>query len=145
MGTARSEKVVCYVVVGDEILVFTHADYPLEVTGVQVPAGTIEAGECPEAAALREAREETGMTDLRIVRKLGESDYDLTPYRHEVAHRHFFELTSDTPTAANWTWQEPDPEDGGDGPTFRCYWIPLTQAHVLAGGLSTMIGALFAD
>ena len=34
--------------------------------GIQVPAGTVEADETPAAAALREAREETGLGDLRL-------------------------------------------------------------------------------
>lgn len=34
-------KVVGYVVREDKLLVFTHDDIPLEVTGVQVPAGTM--------------------------------------------------------------------------------------------------------
>lgn len=142
MKRARTDKVVCYIVVNGQLLVFTHVDRPLREVGVQVPAGTIKTGESPEAAAVREAWEETGIEELRVVRKLGESDYDITPYRYEVIHRHFFELTSDAPTIASWTRQELDPDGGGEGPIFHCYWIPLTQAHVLAGGLSNMIGAL---
>jgi 8-oxo-dGTP pyrophosphatase MutT (NUDIX family) len=51
---------------GRELLVFTHPD-----AGIQVPAGTMEHGETPEIAVLREAFEETGLTDLRIVADLG--------------------------------------------------------------------------
>src|SRR5690625_6103723 len=51
-------KVVGYVVREDKLLVFTHDDIPLEVTGVQVPAGTIEIDEAPEDAVLREVLEE---------------------------------------------------------------------------------------
>ncbi|MBC9957820.1 NUDIX domain-containing protein [Yimella sp. cx-51] len=145
MRKARTDKVVCYIVVNGQLLVFTHFDRPLAEVGVQVPAGTIKVGESPEAAAVREAWEETGVEGLRVVRKLGESDYDMTPYRHEVIHRYFFELTSDTPTTGNWLRQELDPDGGSEAPTFRCYWIPLTQAHVLSGGLSNMIGALIDE
>ena len=55
-------KVVCYVIQEGHLLVFTHDTVPIEVTGVQVPAGTIEAGESPEECVLREVREETGLT-----------------------------------------------------------------------------------
>ncbi|MFE7491427.1 NUDIX domain-containing protein [Kitasatospora sp. NPDC057541] len=55
---------------------------------MQVPAGSVRPGEAPEAAALREAREETGLTDVTIVRKLGETEYDISPYRFEIQHRH---------------------------------------------------------
>ncbi|MFE7190347.1 hypothetical protein [Kitasatospora sp. NPDC057595] len=37
---------------------------------------------------MREAREETGLTDVTIVRKLGETEYDISPYRFEIQHRH---------------------------------------------------------
>ncbi len=49
-----------------ELLVFRHP-----TAGVQLPAGTVELGEAPEAAVLREAAEETGLPGLTIVRKLG--------------------------------------------------------------------------
>ena len=37
-------------------------------------------GETPERAVLREAHEETGLPGLRIVRHLGDADYDMRPY-----------------------------------------------------------------
>ncbi|MDZ4768757.1 MAG: NUDIX domain-containing protein [Chloroflexota bacterium] len=51
---------------GRELLVFFRPDDGM----TQLPAGTIEEGEAPEAAVLREAAEETGLTALRIVREL---------------------------------------------------------------------------
>jgi 8-oxo-dGTP pyrophosphatase MutT (NUDIX family) len=51
---------------GRELLVFTHPD-----AGIQVPAGTMEAGETPEIAVLREVSEETGLTAVRLVAYLG--------------------------------------------------------------------------
>ncbi len=44
--------------------------------GVQVPAGTVEDGESFEAAAVREAAEETGLTSLRLLTRLGTRTYD---------------------------------------------------------------------
>jgi NUDIX domain len=46
---------------------------------------------------LREAEEETGLAALRIVRYLGEADYDMRPYTNAVHHRHFFHLAVDGP------------------------------------------------
>ncbi len=46
-----------------ELLVFDHSN-PL--AGTQVPAGTVEPGEGLAEAALREAREETGLEDLAV-------------------------------------------------------------------------------
>jgi 8-oxo-dGTP pyrophosphatase MutT (NUDIX family) len=59
---------------GRELLVFTHAD-----AGIQVPAGTMEAGETPETAVLREAYEETGLTAVRIAAYLGAITPTLEP------------------------------------------------------------------
>lgn len=54
-----------------ELLVFEHAQ-----SGVQVPAGTVEAGEEPAEAITREVWEETGYRG-QIVRLLGEERRDL--------------------------------------------------------------------
>ena len=53
------EKAVCFVVRGTELLVFDHV--PAEDSGVQVPAGGVEAGETPEQGAVRELYEESGL------------------------------------------------------------------------------------
>jgi ADP-ribose pyrophosphatase YjhB (NUDIX family) len=50
---------------GRQVLLFRHPS-----AGVQVPAGTVEEGEDLEAAALREGQEESGVRDLRVVRRL---------------------------------------------------------------------------
>ena len=39
--------------------------------GIQIPAGTVDPGETPEAAAVREAAEETRLTDLTLLHLLG--------------------------------------------------------------------------
>lgn len=64
---------------GRELLVFQHP-----TAGVQLPAGTIEPGETPQAAVLREVAEETSLTTVEIVRYLGmmtmeEHDIPLEP------------------------------------------------------------------
>ena len=47
------------------LTIFTH------IKGLGFPKGHVEAGETLEQAALREVAEETGLTELRIVKKLG--------------------------------------------------------------------------
>lgn len=58
--------------VGREMLVFRHP-----TAGVQLPAGSVEADEEAKAAALREVTEETGLTDIITVAKLGTRTYPL--------------------------------------------------------------------
>jgi 8-oxo-dGTP pyrophosphatase MutT (NUDIX family) len=98
----RKEKVVCYIVRDGRLLVFKHLDEPWDESGLQVPAGSIRPGESPEVAAIREASEETGLTALRLVRKVGEGQYDMAPYRPEIHHRHVFHLEVDEPTLDRW-------------------------------------------
>ena len=58
-----AEKVTAFVTrtapQGVELLLFEHP-----YAGIQLPAGTVENGEAHDVAAAREAREETGLTDL---------------------------------------------------------------------------------
>jgi 8-oxo-dGTP pyrophosphatase MutT (NUDIX family) len=61
-------KVYAYITRGDQLLVFRHIDFP--GAGIQTPGGTIEEGEEPEDAVLREAVEETGLVKLRLVSHL---------------------------------------------------------------------------
>ncbi|MFN8373982.1 MAG: NUDIX domain-containing protein [Anaerolineae bacterium] len=58
---------------GREVLIFRH---PL--AGIQLPAGTVEAGETVEQGVLREVLEETGLSSVHIVEHLGviELKYD---------------------------------------------------------------------
>jgi len=136
------EKVVCYIVREGRLLVFEHLDMPWQQTGLQVPAGSIRVGEAPEEAALREAAEETGLSSLRLVAKVGESMYDMAPHRSEVHHRHVFRLTVDGAPPERWVSHETDPSDGSGPVRFQCYWIPLSQGHSLAAGQGALLGHL---
>jgi 8-oxo-dGTP pyrophosphatase MutT (NUDIX family) len=138
----EKQKVVCYIVRDGQLLVFAHVDQPWDVSGLQVPAGSVQPEESPEDAALREATEETGLGGFRIVRKLGEVTYDMAPYRPETQHRHVFHLELDSVTPERWISQEDDPSDGSSPTRFECYWIPLRQGHVLAAGQGALLGRL---
>jgi 8-oxo-dGTP pyrophosphatase MutT (NUDIX family) len=52
-----------------EVVLFEHP-----TAGIQFPAGTVEEGEMPEAAALREGEEETGLSGLQMESFLGSID-----------------------------------------------------------------------
>lgn len=136
------DKAVCYVRGGEHLLVFTHDGVPMTVTGVQVPAGTIHDAEEPADAAVRELHEETGLVGT-VIRDLGTEDYDLAPARDEIARRHFFELRVENPDiTARWQAGEHESSDGTGEHTWTCWWMPLSDAHVLAAGLSAKLGAL---
>lgn len=68
--TAGIEKVTAFVtrMMNDrrELLLFQHP-----YAGIQIPAGTVQPGEAPEAAAVRESQEETGLHDITIDHYLG--------------------------------------------------------------------------
>jgi ADP-ribose pyrophosphatase YjhB (NUDIX family) len=54
-----NHKAVAYITHGTNLLVFRHTHHPL--AGIQFPTGTIEAGETPVEAVMREACKEIGL------------------------------------------------------------------------------------
>lgn len=62
---------------GRHLLIFRRPDDGT----IQVPAGTVEEGEPPDDAVLRETAEETGLTAVRVIAKLG---VETTPLNHNV-------------------------------------------------------------
>lgn len=128
-------KVFAYITHGRRLLVFRHPESP--EAGIQVPAGTVQPGEDLEAAVLREATEETGRTDLVLVRFLGEEVRDRSDVgRDEIHHRHFYHLRCTGDPPATWRHWETDPSDGSPGPIpFDFFWAPLPDGvpELIAG------------
>ncbi len=87
-----------------------------------LPKGTIEEGETPEAVALREVREETGISRVRVVADLGEERYHFY-WRSENTHYdktvHYFLL-------AFLGGEEPRPQ--AEEGFVACEWVPLDEA-----------------
>jgi bis(5'-nucleosidyl)-tetraphosphatase len=87
-----------------------------------LPKGTIEPGETPEAVALREVREETGISRVRVVADLGEERY------------HFFWRAEDTYYDKTVRYylleflggEEPAPQ--GEEGFVACEWVGLDDA-----------------
>ncbi len=88
---------------------------------VRLPKGHIEAGEEPQAAALREIAEESGYCDLQVLADLGEAEVE---FDYEGAHfvrlEHYFlaTLVGDSQLARSKK----------DADQFRVLWVPVEQA-----------------
>jgi len=95
-----------------EILAFCH---PL--AGHQFVKGTVEAGETPAAAALRELYEEAGITAQAITTMLGSSNAIQSGEKW-----HFFVVQTDPLPDS---WQHKCADDGGQ--LFGFFWHPVRQ------------------
>jgi 8-oxo-dGTP pyrophosphatase MutT (NUDIX family) len=103
------QKVVAYITHGRRLLVFSHPEHPR--AGIQVPAGTVEPGEHPDAAVLREAAEETGLPNLTTAYLLGEQRGLPDPKRDEIHDRFFYHLPYEGNPPETWRHGEFDPSD----------------------------------
>lgn len=136
-------KVFAYVTRGEELLVFRHRDFP--EAGLQVPAGTIEEGEDPEQAALRELREESGLTDVRMVGLVGRYLYSPSPHADEAHDRHVYHLELTGPADDSWLHYEMHPSDGSPPLAFEFFWMSLSDPELqLAGGQGDLLPRLIA-
>ncbi len=120
-------KAFAYITHGHHLLVFSHPAAP--EAGIQVPAGTVEPGERPETAVLREACEETGLSDLELSGFLGEQIRPMADYGiHEDHHRYFFHLLHPSEPQTSWRHAEMHPSDGTAGPiVFEFFWVDLSR------------------
>ncbi len=142
--STRVTKVLAYITWAGRLLVFRQRDIP--DAGLQVPAGTVEAGEAPAQAVLREIHEETGLTDLPAPRLLGVTEFDLSPVRAEVQERHVFHVGLRAEPPAEWHHVERHRSDGGPPVVFEFFWLALNDAALgdLAGGQGALLHLLAA-
>jgi ribosomal protein S18 acetylase RimI-like enzyme/8-oxo-dGTP pyrophosphatase MutT (NUDIX family) len=96
------QKVTAFVTRGSgahlELLLFEHP-----FAGNQIPAGTVEEGEAPEEAVLREVAEETGLTTLPVRRYLGYTRRKLPDGQRIVWQRTRVYARPD-PTSFDWAY-----------------------------------------
>jgi len=121
-------KVLTYITAGDRLLLFRQPDFPS--LGVQVPGGSVEAGESLELAALREAREETGLAQLELESYLGDAKYELKVDIGPPHLRHFFHLLYSGPLRSHWHHIEARVSTRGAPNHFELWWEPLTSASL---------------
>ncbi|MBE2200902.1 MAG: NUDIX domain-containing protein [Anaerolinea sp.] len=144
----QKHKVAGYITQADWLLVFSEPAYP--AAGTQIPGGTVEAGEDPDRAMLREAAEETGLTGLRIRRFLGTRVYHLPMASGDgvTIYRRFYQLTYDGPINANgWRCWETNPSDGGPEPIeFYLRWVKFPhEVPELSAGFGDMLSFIEPD
>ena len=117
-------KVLAYITHAGRLLLFRHTDYP--EAGIQVPGGTVAEGEAPEAAVLREALEETGLTGLELDLLLGETIDDASDVGLDgVHHRTYYHLCYSDEPPQTWRHWECDASDGSPPIEFEFFWAPL--------------------
>ena len=134
-------KVLAYVTRGNELLVFRHRDFP--EAGLQAPGGSIEDGEDPDEAVLRELQEESGLTDVRVVGLLGRYLYNAAPLADEVHDRYVYHLELTGPAKESWLHWENDPSNGSPPIAFEFFWMSLSDPDLqLAGGRGDLLHRL---
>lgn len=123
-----------------ELLVFTQAD---PTAGVQVLKGTVDEGETPEGAALREAFEECGVRGLEPVRPLATDvvHFPHDPKNDQIQERHFYHLRASGPTPERWTHTVSAGVEGR-GMAFTCFWLPLSERDVLVANMGDYLHRL---
>ncbi len=126
------QRVFIYITNHGKLLVFDHVENPS--LGMQIPGGTIEEGELPAHAALREAEEETGLSEIKLKSFLGEFQKDLTPFgRDETIHAWFFHLEATGQPPIRWRHYETDAHNKVEPIEFELYWVALDPKPVLGG------------
>ena len=109
-----------------ELLLFLHRDYP--EAPIQIPGGTIDPGESPEEALWRELKEESGLSPLPLIRKLGISE---VPWNDLLLRRHCCLLNG---IGLPESWEHTVTGGGVDqGMTFAYAWHQLEPTFALTG------------
>lgn len=121
-----------------ELLVFDHVGTP--AAGTQVPAGGVGPDEELELAVLREVAEETGLSDVAVVRQVAVEDKP-HPESGQPRRTTFFFLRTSTDTPDAWEHRV-----GGDGEdadlTFACRFLALPLKQPLADEQDAWLGRI---
>ncbi|HVY31412.1 MAG TPA: NUDIX domain-containing protein [Polyangiaceae bacterium] len=139
------QKVLAYITHAGQLLVFRQPLAPDQ--GIQVPGGSVEPGETLAEAALREAREETGLSKLALRAELGSARYELQVDVGPPHLRHFFHIEAAEMRAPRWQHQEP-PTATRSATVLRELWwepLPLSDGRALARLLDWQMGALLSQ
>ena len=124
----------------EELLVFAHLE---PESGIQVPKGTVEDGETSLEAAIREVYEESGLRSLEVVGHLATDTvhFPNDPTNRQIQERHFFHLRAVRPTPQRWS-HKVSAGEGDKGMTFSCFWLQLTEGHILIANMGDYLHLL---
>ncbi|MCA1442062.1 NUDIX domain-containing protein [Ensifer sp. IC4062] len=138
-----AQKVLIYATWRDRLLVFDEPDFP--DVELQVPGGTMEPGESPDAAARREFVEETGLVPPRPLVHLATQDYWFVKNDREICHRrHYFHAALAGEQRQTWLHHEMTPDSGGPPIRFRFVWLGMVEARRRLGyGMQDALGLLW--
>ena len=113
-----------------ELLVFTHPNGTM-----QIPKGTVDPGELPRNAVLRELQEESGVEDAeinsavcRLQRVRPRGPQGMGPLEDQLWH--VFSLHSGSPMPDSWSHTATGSAEE-EGLVFSLEWIPLSEADRL--------------
>ncbi|MGV3618399.1 MAG: NUDIX hydrolase [Fimbriimonas sp.] len=107
----------------EQVLIFSHNGTRMW-SGVQTPGGTVEPNETPLEAALREATEETGLTQFGLPVLLASDEHENDD---ECLGRSFFQIPVIERTEDAWTYRvQGEGVDGGID--FFLRWVDLPEA-----------------
>jgi 8-oxo-dGTP pyrophosphatase MutT (NUDIX family) len=101
---------------GSELLVFDSLEEP----GLEVPKGSVQPGETPAQAAVREVWEESGLTGLILIRELG-----VTLWQDEEQHFYLFKTGQALPDRFGHVVTG---QDGDRGMCYQFRWLEITPA-----------------
>ena len=138
MKTRR--RAYAYITNGSRLLLFTQPG--AQEAGIQVPSGTIEPGENPRDAVMREAKEETGLAELRCELFLAQDTRDMRDCgEDELQYRWFYHLSVGGRPRDTWRHGELA-EDGSLRIPFDFFWANVRALPKLVANYDDKIDLL---
>ncbi|WP_281657804.1 NUDIX domain-containing protein [Halobacillus sp. Cin3] len=120
-----------------QVLVFQHS---VPEAGIQIPKGTVNPGEDPLHAVVREMVEETGLTSVYVEKLLAVDKWMNTDSKQ---HKRYFYQLNTTELKDNWAHH---PIGGREerGLTFHFFWISSEEEVSLIRGHGDYLHLIFA-
>jgi 8-oxo-dGTP diphosphatase len=134
-------KVLIYIFDPDltKYLTFTQPDHP--DAGRQIPAGTIEEGETPPQAALRELAEETGWGRNSQLVHFADTVYDMSAHKPEMHLRSWFFAVAEHGDFPAESWSHREFRAGLPGLVAEFSWTDVSSREQLMAGHSDLLHA----